>query len=144
MMSPKFSDDWGTALGSDKDVYTPPPTKKKSAKKDSLTGLVYEFQDQMIVGTPIMSLNAQINGPAMMKGFRNILDSGKSYDDIRAMIAQFAKDIKAKPITDGTPLWRVFMGRLDTLALKVGHSDTPISYDEIPKIDPRLTKDENG
>lgn len=139
----KLSDDWGTALGSDKDVYTPPARKKKPAKKDSLSGLVYEFQDRMIVGMPIMSLNSQINGPAMMKAFRKILDSGRSHDDIRAMIDQFAKDIKARPVTDGTPLWKVFVGRLDTLAVKVGHLDTPYVYDDVPKIDPRLMEDDN-
>lgn len=142
-MTAKFSDDWGTALGSDKDVYTPSETKKKAPKKDSLSGLVYEFQNHMILGTPIMSLNSQINGPAMMKAFRKMMDAGKSYEDIRMMMAQFSKDIKAKPVTDGTPLWRVFLGRLDTLAVKVGHSDTPYVYDESPKIDPRLMRDDN-
>jgi hypothetical protein len=140
----KMSDDWGTALGSDKDVYVPPTPKKKAPKKDSLSGLVYEFQDLLILNTPIMSLNSQINGPAMMKAFRKILETGKTYDDIRAMMLQFSKDIKAKPITDGTPLWRVFLGRLDTLAVKVGHYDTPHVYDDVPKIDPRLTEDDNG
>ena len=143
-MTSKFSDDWGTALGSDKDVFTPSQKPKKKPKGDSLSGLVYEFQNLMILGTPIMSFNSQINGPAMMKAFRKMMDAGKSFEDIRAMMEQFAKDIKAKPITDGTPLWRVFLGRLDTLALKVGHSDTSVSYDEIPKIDPRLMRDENG
>jgi len=90
-----------------------------------------------------MSLNSQINGPAMMKAFRKILDSGRSHDDIRAMIDQFAKDIKARPVTDGTPLWKVFVGRLDTLAVKVGHLDTPYVYDDVPKIDPCLMEDDN-
>lgn len=132
----KMSDDWGTALGSDKDVYTPPASKKKP-KKDTLTSLVYEFRDQLMMDTSTL-MNAQVNGPAMMKAFRTILDTGRTYDDIRAMIAQFHMDIKNKPLTDGIPAWKAFLGRLDTLANKVGHCDTPITYDEVPKIDPRL------
>lgn len=141
-MTAKFSDDWGTALGSDKDVYTPPQPKKKTPKKDSLSGLVTEFQNQLILSLPVMSFNSQINGPALMKAFRTMIDAGRSYDDIRAMMAQFAKDVKAKPITDGTPLWRVFLGRLDTLDHKVSHSENSYDYSGT-KIDPRLMKDDN-
>lgn len=142
-MTPKFSDDWGTALGSSKETYTPPPKSTRKPKKDSLRGLVHEFETQMLVGTPIMTLNTQINALALIKGFTKILESGKSYDDVRAMISQFAKDVKARPITDGTPLWRVFLGRLDSLAIKVGHFDKEYTYDDSPKIDPRLMENNN-
>lgn len=142
-MTAKFSDDWGTALGSDKDVYNAPQPKKKAPRKDSLSGLVYEFQTATLVGMPVMSLNTQINGPAMMKAFRKMLDAGKSYDDIRAMMQQFSRDIKDRPISDGTPLWRAFLGRLDTLAHKVSNSESDYTYDG-PKIDPRLMETDNG
>ena len=140
-MTAKFTDDWGSALGSDKDTYVPPVSKKKP-KKDSLSGLVYEFQNHMLVGAPIMSLNSQINGPAMMKVFRKLLDAGKTYEDIRAMMSQFAKDITIKPLTDGIPAWKAFAGRLDTLANKVGPQETPREYDG-PKIDPRLMSNDD-
>jgi hypothetical protein len=132
----KMSDDWGTALGSDKDVYQP-PAPQKNTPKDTLSSLVYEFRDQLMMDTSTL-MNAQVNGPAMMKAFRKILDTGRSYDDIRAMMRQFHSDIKSKPLTDGIPAWKAFLGRLDTLAHKVGHSDTPVVYDDTPKIDPRL------
>jgi len=138
-MTAKFSDDWGTALGSDKDVYTPPPTSKKKPKKDTLSGLVYDFRDVLMMDTSNL-MNAQVNGPAMMKAFRNILDSGRTYEDIRAMMKQFAVDIKAKPLADGIPAWKAFLGRLDTLEKKVAHSEP--SYDYTPnKVDPRLVND---
>jgi hypothetical protein len=88
-------------------------------------------------------MNSQVNGPAMMRAFRKILDTGRTYDDIREMIKQFNKDIQAKPLTDGIPAWKAFVGRLDSLGNKVGRIDTEYVYDEDPKIDPRLMKDTN-
>jgi len=139
-MTAKFSDDWGTALGSDKDAYIP-PAKKKPKRKDSTASLVYEFRDQLLMDTSNL-MNSQVNGPAMMKAFRTILDSGRSYDDIRAMIAQFHKDIAIKPLTDGIPAWKAFIGRLDSLAKKVGTSEDVPTFDG-PKIDPRLMSNDD-
>lgn len=131
----KFYDDWGTPIGASS---SPAPTTKKNSTKS----LVKEFHDHTLLSGPIMTLNSQVNGPALMKAFRKILDTGKSYDDIREMMNYFFKDIQARPITDGTPLWRVFLGRLDTLAVKVEYS--PDSYDYSgTMIDPRLMKDSN-
>lgn len=142
-MTAKFSDDWGTALGSDKDTYAPPESKKKKPKKDTLVGLVYDFQNGLLMDTKNL-MNAQVNGPAMMKAFRTILDTGKTFDDVRAMIAQFHKDIQDKPLTDGIPAWKAFMGRLDSLAKKISNVEPEYNYDG-PKIDPRLMKDtDNG
>jgi hypothetical protein len=141
-MMGKYEDDWGLAFGSDKDKYTPPAPKKQK-RKDTTASLVYEFRDQLMMDTSNL-MNAQVNGPAMMKAFRKILDTGRTYDDIRAMIAQFHKDIQIKPLTDGIPAWKAFLGRLDTLANKVERSETNYVYDDDPKIDPRLMKDNNG
>ena len=138
----KYQDDWGNAYGSDKDSYTP-PAPKKPKRKDTTASLVYEFRDQLMMDTGNL-MNSQVNGPAMMKAFRTILDTGRTYDDIRAMIAQFNKDIQAKPLTDGIPAWKAFIGRLDTLANKVGRFETEYDYDGDPKIDPRLMRDDNG
>jgi hypothetical protein len=141
-MMGKYEDDWGLAFGSDKDKYTPPAPKKQK-RKDTTASLVYEFRDQLMMDTSNL-MNAQVNGPAMMKAFRKILDTGRTYDDIRAMIAQFHKDIQIKPLTDGIPAWKAFLSRLDTLANKVERSETNYVYDDDPKIDPRLMKDSNG
>lgn len=142
-MTAKFSDDWGTALGSDKDEYVSPELKKKKPKKDTLVGLVYDFQNGLLMDTKNL-MNAQVNGPAMMKAFRKILDTGKNFDDVRAMITQFHNDIKDKPLTDGIPAWKAFIGRLDSLAKKTtSNVETEYNYDG-PKIDPRLMKDTNN
>jgi hypothetical protein len=139
MMS-RQQDDWGMAFGSDKDVYTP-PVKKKPKRKDSTASLVYDFRDQLMMDTSNL-MNSQVNGPAMMKAFRTILDTGRSYDDIRAMINQFHKDIAIKPLTDGIPAWKAFIGRLDSLAKKVGTTEDVPKYDG-PKIDPRLMSNDD-
>lgn len=134
-MMGKHEDDWGMAFGSDKDRYVP-PTPKKPKKKDTTASLVYEFRDQLMMDTSTL-MNAQVNAPAMMKAFKTILDTGRTYDDIREMIKQFHADIKAKPLTDGIPAWKAFLGRLDSLATKVARPTESYDYDG-PKIDPRL------
>jgi hypothetical protein len=140
-MTSRHQDGWGVAFGSDKDSYKP-PVPKKPKRKDTTASLVYEFRDQLMMDTSNL-MNSQVNGPAMMRAFRKILDTGRTYDDIREMIKQFNKDIQAKPLTDGIPAWKAFVGRLDSLGNKVGRIDTEYVYDEDPKIDPRLMKDTN-
>lgn len=132
----KSHDEWGPALGADEPT-EPEPRQRK--KKNTLSSLVSEFSDRLLVN-PATLYNAQTNAPAMMKAFRQLLDSGKTHDDIRQMIKQFHKDIVAKPLTDGIPAWRAFLGRLDSLALKVTHSEPSYDYDE-QKVDPRLVND---
>lgn len=134
----RYEDDWGPALGQE-EKESQPATKKAPKKKDSIAGLVYEFRDRLLLN-PAMFMNAQVNAPALAKAFRKILDTGRTYDDIRQMIAQFSADITAKPLSDGIPAWRAFISRLDSLALKVKTSETTYTYDG-PKIDPRLTKE---
>jgi len=131
-MKARFPDDWGTPLGGEKKT----PAEKKKPKEDTLSGLVVEFRNCMLLDTSML-MNAQINGPALMKAFRQILDTGKSYDEIRLMIRQFHRDIQARPIKDGIPAWKAFLGRLDSLAAKVAHSEQDYDYNG-PKIDPRL------
>lgn len=134
----RYEEDWGPALGQE-EKESQPATKKAPKKKDSIAGLVYEFRDRLLLN-PAMFMNAQVNAPALAKAFRKILDTGRTYDDIRQMIAQFSADITAKPLSDGIPAWRAFISRLDSLALKVKTSETTYTYDG-PKIDPRLTKE---
>lgn len=140
-MKKNYDDDWGVAFGSDREKYIP-AKKAPPKRKDTTASLVYEFRDQLLMDTSNL-MNSQVNGPAMMKAFRKILDTGRTYDDIRAMIAQFNKDIQDKPLTDGIPAWKAFVSRLDTLAHKVARQETEYIYDDAPKIDPRLTKDNN-
>lgn len=133
-------DDWGPTLGQEKrdnDVMT----SKRPAKKDSLTALVYEFRDRLMMDTSNL-FNAQVNAPALMKGFRKLIDAGRSHEDIRKMIAQFNKDISVNPLTNGIPAWQAFLGRLDSLLIKIDNNEQTFTYDG-PKIDPRLMKDTN-
>lgn len=128
-------DDWGPTLGQEDKPQPPKPT----AKKDTLTALVYEFRDRLMLDTANL-FNAQVNAPALMKAFRKLIDAGKTHEDIRQMIVQFNKDITAKPLTNGIPAWKAFLGRLDTLLTKVDKQEQDFTYDG-PKIDPRLMKD---
>jgi hypothetical protein len=139
-MTARQQDDWGPAIGSDPDVVSSNTTsKKKPAKKDTLVSLVYDFRDQLMMDTSNL-MNAQINAQALATAFRKVLDTGKSFDDVRFMIKQFHKDIQDKPLTDGIPAWKAFIGRLDSLAHKVLNTEPEYNYDGA-KIDPRLMKD---
>jgi|688.fasta_scaffold617396_1 hypothetical protein len=135
-MKPRQQDDWGLTFGSDPDAPAQDTSKKKPKQKNTLASLVYEFRDQLLMDTENL-MNSQVNAPAMMKAFNTILDTGRTHDDIRAMITQFHKDINIKPLTDGIPAWKAFIGRLDSLAKKVGTVEENTPYDG-PKIDPRL------
>lgn len=133
----KHDDDWGPALGQE-EKSNDTSAKKPPSKKDSLTSLVYEFRDRLMLDTANL-FNAQVNAPALMKAFRRLLEAGRSYDDIRRMIVQFNKDIAANPLKDGIPAWQAFLGRLDSLLTKIDNKEEEFTYDG-PKIDPRLMR----
>lgn len=137
-MKSRFPDDWGTPLGADEPQ---PQVPKKSPKKDSLNGLVFEFRDQMLMDTSNL-MNSQTNALALIKAFRKALDSGLTYDNIREMIRLFHRELQGRPLSDGVPAWKAFIGRMDQLAKKVGTTEPSITYD-VPKIDPRL-REQNG
>lgn len=134
-MKPRQQDDWGLTFGSDPDAPAQDTSKKKPKQKNTLASLVYEFRDQLLMDTDNL-MNSQVNAPAMMKAFNTILDTGRTHDDIRAMITQFHKDINIKPLTDGIPAWKAFIGRLDSLAKKLA----PLKKTS-PTMVPRLTHD---
>lgn len=134
----KHDDDWGPTLGQEKND-TDTSAQKRPTKKDSLTALVYEFRDRLMLDTSNL-FNSQVNAPALMKAFRRLLDAGKSHEDIRKMILQFNKDIAANPLTNGVPAWQAFIGRLDSLLVKIDNNEEVFKYDG-PKIDPRLMKE---
>lgn len=134
----RFQDDWGPTLGQEEKEQAN-SEKKKIPKKDSLSALVYEFRDRLLLDTSNF-FNSQVNAAALTKAFRKLLDAGKSHDDIRNMIIQFNKDIAAKPLKNGLPAWKAFIARLDELVIKIDGHDKEFSYDG-PKIDPRLTKE---
>jgi hypothetical protein len=126
-------DDWGPALGGE----TPDPSESSPApKKGTLGFLVREFHDRVTMSLP-MSLNSQVNGPALSKAFRTLLDTGRSHEHIQSMIKQFVDDISRKPLTNGIPAWRAFLSRLDSLDEKVNNANPSYDYDGF-KIDPRL------
>ena len=137
-MKSRFEDEWGTPLGADKNE-AHEATPKKRPKKDTLSGLVKDFHDRLMLDTSNL-MNAQVNAPALMKAFRKVLDTGRTHEDARQMIIQFHKDIAIKPLTGGIPAWQAFISRLDSLALKTQTHEVEYDYNG-PKIDPRLMKD---
>ena len=108
------SDDWGTPLGSDGDRPQEEP-RKKNTRRNSVTSLVYYFSTAM----PVESMNrigAPVNGPALMKGFKKLLEKGFTHDEVRGMIDTFASKVRAKPLKPEVLPWRAFLGDLDNLA----------------------------
>jgi hypothetical protein len=126
-------DDWGgKTLGADEPV-SKPPVKKKS----STTGLVAYFRDATISNN--MTLNAPVNGMALMKVFKNLQEKDVTIEQIYKMIDVFAHEIKQTPLPTDVPTWKGFASRLDVLKKKV---DTPLSkydYSEYT-VDKRLMK----
>lgn len=138
-MKKQQHDDWGTALGSDPDSPQVTPSPKKKPRQDSLTGLVYHFSNAM----PIESMNrigAPVNGPALMKGFKKLIEAGFTHDDIRGMIDTFASRLRAKPLKPELLAWRVFLGDLDSLAQSFRASNPNEDYGKWG-LDPRLMED---
>lgn len=138
-MKPRHNDDWGTAIGSDPDSPKETPAPKKKAHQDSLTGLVYYFSSAIPVEA-MARIGAPVNGPALMKGFKKLVEAGFTHDDIRGMIDTFVSKLRAKPLKPELLAWRVFLGDLDALAQSFRTTNPNEAYGKWG-LDPRLMED---
>jgi len=126
-------DDWGgKTLGADE-----PASKPVIKKKSSTTGLVNYFKDTTV--STNMTLNAPVNGMALMKIFKGLQDKGISIDQIYKMIDVFAHEIRQTPLPQDVPTWKGFASRLDSLKKKVDTPLTKYDYSEYT-VDKRLRK----
>lgn len=129
----KKHDDWDVkVIGADEDKPKAEPTKSPSLKN-----LVMYLQDRTTGMS--MSLNAPVNGPAMMKIFKDMLNEGVTHEQIYQMIDLFADDIKRIPLKEQETPWRAFAGRRGELFKRVQGS-TVQTTSEPMKFDPRLEK----
>lgn len=138
-MKKQQHDDWGTPLGGDPDSQKEKTTPNKKPAKDSLTGLVYYFSNAMPVEA-MTRIGAPVNGPALMKGFKKLVEAGFTHSDIRGMIDTFASKLRAKPLKPELLAWRVFLGDLDSLAQSFRTSNPNEDYGKWG-LDPRLMED---
>jgi hypothetical protein len=126
------SDDWGLGLGEDPDK-PEPATKQK--RPETRGALLYFFRDSL-PAEATLRLTAPVNGPAMMKGFKKLTDSGFTNNQIREMILDFVKDITRRPLPVEVAPWRAFLANLDKYAKQQRtHSDVEPTT---TSIDPRL------
>lgn len=131
----KWVDEWdGSPLGSDG---AKPEKPMKRGGSNSNTALVRYFKD-LTVGIS-MTLAAPVNGPALMKIFKNLNQKGINNDDIKRMIDLFVKEIKQTPLPSHVTPWRGFAARLDDLHRRIGQSSTTYDYSDY-SVDPRLQK----
>lgn len=128
-------DDWGRALGDDFDR-----AEIKTPKSTASTNLVYYFRDK--VTGKSMSLNAPVNGPALMKAFKSLRQKGITGEEIKSMIDHFAHDIEQTPLPSHLPPWRAFIAKMDNLYKAIQGSLTSTDY-TVYGVDPRLKKDRN-
>ena len=129
------TDDWGgKTLGADE------PIKKPVVKKQSSTGLVNYFRD--VTASTKMTLNAPVNGIALLKIFKTLKDKGVTIDQIYKMIDVFAHEIKQTPLPQDVSTWKGFASRLDSLKKKVDTPLTKYDYSEYT-VDKRLKKEQN-
>lgn len=113
-MKKNSPDDWGTPLGGDTDQSQETPREKKT-RRNSATSLVYYFSTAM----PMEAMNrigSPVNGPALMKGFKKLLEKDFTHDEIRGMIDTFASRLRTKPLKPEVLPWRAFLADLDKLA----------------------------
>lgn len=138
-MKKQYQDDWGSPLGADPESVQEPPSPKKKPRQDSLTGLVYYFSNSL--PTEAMSrIGSPVNGPALMKGFKKLIEADFTHDDIRGMIDIFVSKLRAKPLKPELLAWRVFLGDLDSLAQSFRTSNPNEDYGKWG-LDPRLMED---
>jgi hypothetical protein len=129
----KKHDDWDVkVIGADEDKPKVEPTKKKSLK--DLVAYLHDRTSGMS-----MSLNAPINGPAMMKIFSSMIAESVTHEQIYQMIDLFADDIKRIPLKEQETPWRAFAARRGELFKRVQGS-TVQTTSEPMKFDPRLEK----
>ena len=129
----KKHDDWDVkVIGADEDKPKAEPQKGPSLKK-----LVMYLQDRTTGMS--MSLNAPVNGPAMMKIFKDMLAEDVTHEQIYQMIDLFADDIKRIPLKEQETPWRAFAARRGELFKRVQGSTVQSTSEEL-KFDPRLEK----
>lgn len=102
------TDTWGKPIGADEDK---PMTAKMSAKtKNTVVALVYHFNKSIEY-----PMSSEVNALALSKTFKNLRDSGVSYDEIHSMIDRFFYEIKKKPLPRDVATWSVFIKRREDL-----------------------------
>ena len=129
----KKHDDWDVkVIGADEDKPKVEPQKGQSLKK-----LVMYLQDRTTGMS--MSLNAPVNGPAMMKIFKDMITEGVTHEQIYQMIDLFADDIKRTPLKEQQTPWVAFSARRGELFARVRGGTVQTTQDQM-KFDPRLEK----
>lgn len=129
----KKHDDWDVkVIGADEDKPKVEPQKGQSLKK-----LVMYLQDRTTGMS--MSLNAPVNGPAMMKIFKDMITEGVTHEQIYQMIDLFADDIKRTPLKEQQTPWVAFSARRGELFARVRGGTVQTAQDQM-KFDPRLEK----
>lgn len=138
-MKKEYQDDWGSPLGADPEKKNESTKPQKKPRQDSLTGLVYYFSNSLPLEA-MSRIGAPVNGPALMKGFKKLIEADFTYDDIRGMIDTFVSKLRAKPLKPELLAWRVFLGDLDSLAQSFRTSNPNEDYGKWG-LDPRLMED---
>lgn len=127
----KEDDGWGVPLGADEKVEAAP------SKKPNMRDMVSYLRDRTTSAN--MSVNAPVNGPAMMKVLKDMLDKGVTPEQIYTMIDLFAEDIRQTPLGSHEIPWKVFAGRRTNLLSRVDHA-APKGNSSEYTFDPRLLK----
>jgi hypothetical protein len=129
----KKHDDWDVkVIGADEDKPKVEPQKGPSLKK-----LVMYLQDRTTGMS--MTLNAPVNGPAMMKIFKEMLSNSVTHEEIYQMIDLFADDIKRTPLKEQETPWQAFAARRGGLFARVRSGTVQTAQDQM-NFDPRLEK----
>lgn len=124
-------DDWGKPLGADEE------TVKAPSKKHNLRDMVSYLRDRTTSAN--MSINAPVNGPAMMKIFKEMLEKDVTPEQVYQMIDMFADDIRQTPLERHEVPWKVFAGRRSSLLKRVDNGVVKADSSEY-KFDPRLKR----
>lgn len=131
----KKHDDWDVkVIGADEDAPKQPVVPEK---KLGITYMLRYFRD--VTTSTSMTLNAPVNGPAMLKIFKDMLSNSVTPTQIYHMIDLFADDIKHTPLKEQQPPWIAFAARRGELFKRVQGS-TVQTTSEPMKFDPRLEK----
>lgn len=131
----KKLDDWDVkAIGADEDTPKQPVAPEK---KQGVTQMVRYFRD--VTTSTSMTLNAPVNGPALMKIFKDMLSNSVTPTEIYHMIDLFSDDIKRIPLKEQETPWIAFASRRGGLFARV-RSGTVQTAQEPIKFDPRLEK----
>lgn len=139
-MKKQPQDDWGAAIGRDPEILKSASLPKKNSRQDSLSGLVYYFSNSLPIDA-FSKIGAPVNGRALIKNFKKLIDLGFSYSDIRGIINIFASNLKAKPLKPEVLAWKLFLANLDSLAHSFRTNNPNEEYGNWG-VDPRLLEDD--